>query len=57
MSKHFHFKKQDEQSSKGAAKHRFNAEYSEEYDFVTKKSKKNSQRRASQRRRQFAELH
>ncbi|WP_289029703.1 hypothetical protein [uncultured Paraglaciecola sp.] len=57
MNKHFQFKKQDEQSTKGAAKHRFNAKYSDEYDFSTKKSKNALQHRASQRRRQLSELH
>lgn len=57
MSKHFHFKKNDSDKFNGAAKHRFNAEYSDELEFDTKKGKKAYQRRADQKRRQFADLH
>jgi hypothetical protein len=57
MSKNFHSKKDDNDKINGAAKHRFNAEYSDELEFNSKKSKKISQRRASERRRQFADLH
>lgn len=57
MSKNFHLKKNDSDKINGAAKHRFNAEYSDELEFETKKGKKTSQRRADQKRRQFADLH
>ena len=57
MSKNFHFKKDDNEKVNGAAKHRFNAEYSDELEFDAKKGKKTSQRRANERRRHFADLH
>lgn len=57
MSKNFHFKKDDYDKVNGAAKHRFNAEYSDELEFDAKKGKKISQRRAAERRRQSAGLH
>ena len=57
MSKNFHSKKDDYGQFNGAAKHRFNAEYSDELEFNAKKNKKTSQRRANERRRQFDELH
>lgn len=57
MSKNFHLKKDDNDKINGAAKHKFNAEYSDEQEFDAKRSKKISQRRADQRRRQFADLH
>ncbi len=57
MSKQFHFKKNDYEQVTGATKHRFNAEYSDELEFNSKKGKKATQRRAAQRRREFADLH
>ncbi|MBU3005020.1 hypothetical protein [Paraglaciecola arctica] len=57
MSKNFHFKKNDSDKMNGAAKHRFNAEYSDELEFDAKKGKKLSQRRADERRRQAADFH
>lgn len=57
MSKHLHSKKNDFEQVTGATKHRFNAEYSDELEFSTKKGKKSSPRRASQKRQQFADLH
>lgn len=57
MSKNFHSKRNDSDKINGAVKHRFNAEYSDELEFDTRKDKKASQRRANQRRRQFADLH
>lgn len=57
MSKNFHLKKNDYEKINGAAKHRFNAEYSDESELRSKKGKKVSQRRADERLRQIAELH
>ena len=57
MSKNFHFKKNDDEKTNGAEKHRFNAEYSDELEVRAKKGKKVSQRRADERLRQLAELH
>lgn len=57
MSKNFHLKKNDYEKINGAAKHRFNAEYSDELELRSKKGKKVSQRRADERLRQIAELH
>jgi hypothetical protein len=57
MSKNFHLKKNDYEKTDGAAKHRFNAEYSDELELSPKKGKKVSQRRADERSRQLADLH
>ena len=57
MSKNFHFKKNDYEKINGAAKHRFNAEYTDELEFNAKKGKQTSQRRAGERRRQSSDLH
>jgi hypothetical protein len=57
MSKNFHLKKNDDEKINGAAKHRFNAEYSDELEFKSKKGRKVSQRRADEKLREFAELH
>jgi hypothetical protein len=57
MSKNFHFKKNDDEKVNGAAKHRFNAEYSDELEFSSKKGKKKFPRRASESLREFTELH
>ena len=57
MSKNFHLKKNDHEKINGAAKHRFNAEYSDELEFNSKKGKKTSPRRAIERLRGFTELH
>ncbi len=61
MSKNFHFKKNDDEKVNGAAKHRFNAEYSDELKLNSNKSKKKSKQRAEERAeerlRQSADLH
>jgi hypothetical protein len=57
MSKNFHLKKDDNDKINGAAKHRFNAEYSDELEFDAKKGKKVSPRKVDARRRKFADLH
>jgi hypothetical protein len=51
----FSFKKNDDEKINGTAKHRFNAEYSDE--FQSKKGKKTFIRRTNEKQRQFAELH
>jgi hypothetical protein len=40
MSKNFHLKKNDYEKINGAEKHRFNAEYSDELEFKSKKVEK-----------------
>ena len=57
MSKNFHLKKNDDEKINGAEKHKFNAEYRDELALNSKKSKKNSKRRADERLRQLADLH
>ena len=57
MSKKFHFKKNDNERTDGAAKHRFNAEYRDELELNSKKVKKISKRIADEKLRQFADLH
>jgi hypothetical protein len=54
MSKNFHLKKNDDEKINGAAKHKFNAEYSDELEFKSKKGRKVSQRRADEKRHEFA---
>jgi hypothetical protein len=57
MSKNFHFKKNDDDKKDGAAKHRFNAEYSDEFGLNSKKAKKISKRINDEKLRQFADLY
>jgi hypothetical protein len=57
MSKNFHFKKNDDDKIDGAAKHRFNAEYSDEFELNSKKAKKISKRINDEKLRQLADLH
>jgi hypothetical protein len=57
MSKSFHFKKDDYESAQGAKKHRFNAEYSDEYESDYKKKQKIAKRKSRRETFDYTDLH
>lgn len=57
MSKSFHFRKDDYESTQGAKKHRFNAEYSDEYEASSKKKLKTAKRKSRRETFDYEDLH